>query len=170
MRLSDPKIKAAFDAYPAKLRAPLLKLREIIFEAAAETPGVGKLTETLKWGEPAYLPATPKIGTTIRIGVQKGSTDRYAAFFHCQTTLVATFREVYPKAFVFEGNRALIFTIARELPDAALKHCIALALTYHTRNSDKRCFSPRDGGGGATNATDMARTHAKKTANAKPKR
>jgi hypothetical protein len=129
----DPKVKAAFDAHPVRLRSPLLKLREIIFRTAAETPGVGKLTETLKWGEPAYLPLKPKIGTTVRINALKGSRDRYGAFFHCQTTLVATFRERYPDAFVFEGNRALVFTAGKDVPAEAFKHCIALALTYHAR-------------------------------------
>ena len=124
-------VKAAFDAYPPKLRAPLLKLREIILETAAETPGVGKLTETLKWGEPAYLPIKRRTGTTIRINALKGTTDRYAMFVNCQTTLVANFREMYPKTFTFEGNRALILNADVKLPDQALRHCIALALTYH---------------------------------------
>lgn len=130
---SDPKVKAAFDGYAPGLRAPLLKLREIILKTAAETPGVGKLTETLKWGEPAYLPTKPNVGTTVRIGAVKGSNDRYAAFFHCQTTLLPTFREMYPDAFVFEGNRALIFTVGSAAPVAPFKHCVALALTYHMR-------------------------------------
>jgi hypothetical protein len=54
-------------------------------------------------------------------------------FFHCQTSLVATFRELYPDSFAFQGNRALVFALADEVPEDALKHCIALALTYHTR-------------------------------------
>lgn len=131
--ISAPKVRAVFDAYPARLRGPLLKLREIILKTAAETPGVGKLTETLKWGEPAYLRAQPNIGTTVRINAVKGSADRYAALFHCQTTLLPTFREMYPDAFVFEGNRALIFTAGKAVPVRPFKHCVALALTYHAR-------------------------------------
>src|SRR6185295_2577640 len=130
---SDPKVKAAFDAFPPRLRGPLLKLREVILKTAAETPDVGKLTETLKWGEPAYLPAKPNVGTTVRIGAVKGSNDRYAAFFHCQTTLLPTFREMYPDVFVFEGNRALIFTVGKSIAVGPFKHCVALALTYHRR-------------------------------------
>lgn len=130
---SDPKVRAVFDDYPARLRGPLLKLREMILKAATETPAVGKLNETLKWGEAAYLPAKPNVGTTVRINAVKGSQDRYAAFFHCQTTLLPTFREMYPDAFVFEGNRALIFTVGKSVPVAPFKHCVALALTYHLR-------------------------------------
>ena len=130
---SDPKVQAAFDACPVKLRVPLLMLREFILTTAAETSGVGKLIETLKWGEPAYLPAKPHVGTTIRINAVKGSSDRYALFFNCQTNLVANFRELYPDAFAFEGNRALILRAGKKLPEKAVKHCIALALTYHAR-------------------------------------
>ena len=72
----DPNVKAVFDSYLAKMRAALLTLRETILSTAAETDGVGKLTETLKWGEPAYLPVKPGIGTTIRINALKGSTER----------------------------------------------------------------------------------------------
>jgi len=127
----DRKVRAVFDAYPPRLRAPLLKLRELILRVAAETEGVGKLVETLKWGEPAYLPAKGGVGTTVRINALKGSTDRYAVFVNCQTTLIATFRELYPGLFAFEGNRAVVFKVGDRLPVAALKHCVALALTYH---------------------------------------
>ena len=129
----DPNVKAVFDTYPAKMRAALLTLRETILSTAAETDGVGKLTETLKWGEPAYLPVKPGIGTTIRINALKGSTERYAMFVNCQTTLVANFRELYGDVFEFEGTRALILNAGKKLPDKALRHCIALALTYHAR-------------------------------------
>ena len=52
-------------------------------------------------------------------------------YFHCLTTLVATFRELYPDELSFEGNRAIIFSEDEALPEDALRHCIALALTYH---------------------------------------
>jgi hypothetical protein len=130
---SDPDVKAVFDAYPAPLRGRLLKLRQIIFAAAAETTGVGGLIETLKWRQPAYLPLKRRQGSTIRIDALKGSERGYATYFHCQTTLVATFRELYPMELMFEGNRAIVFSIDNEIPAGALRHCIALALTYHSR-------------------------------------
>ena len=129
----DANVKVVFDAYPLKLRTPLLKLRELILSTSAETDGVGKLTETLKWGEPAYLPTKSGIGTTIRINALKGARDRYAMFVNCRTTLVAEFRELYGEAFAFEGKRALILSVGTKVPEKALRHCIALALTYHAR-------------------------------------
>ena len=46
-------VAQAFEAYPPNMRARLLALRELIFKVAVSTPGIGKLEETLKWGEPA---------------------------------------------------------------------------------------------------------------------
>jgi hypothetical protein len=126
----DPQVQAVFAAYPLRLRRALMAVRGIIFAAAAETAGVGSLIETLKWGQPAYHPERPRIGTTVRIDALEGS-DRYAVFFHCRTDLVPTFRTLYPGAFAFHGNRALVFAAGADVPTGPLKHCVALALTYH---------------------------------------
>lgn len=129
----DPAVKAVFDAYPPPLRADLLALRALILDTAAETDGVGPLVETLKWGQPSYLPARPRIGTTVRIDALKDRADGYALFVHCQSRLAETFRQRYPDQFTFDGNRALLFTQGQPLPRDALEHCIALALTLHLR-------------------------------------
>ncbi len=42
-----------FDGYPAPVKAKLLALRRLIFEAAKTTKGVGALEETLKWASRA---------------------------------------------------------------------------------------------------------------------
>ena len=57
--------------------------------------------------------------------------NQYAVYFHCQTDLVATFRELYPNALTYVGNRAIMFNAGDAIPEAALRHCVALALTYH---------------------------------------
>ncbi len=129
----DPKVAAIFAAYPEILRERLLRLRALIFESADETKSVGRLIETVKWGQPSYLPQTPKIGTTVRIDALAKRPRHYAALFHCQTDLVSTFRVLYPELSEFEGNRALVFTEDSKLPQDALKHCLSLALTYHAR-------------------------------------
>ena len=128
---ADPAVRAAFDAYPREVRADLLALRELIFEAVAETDAVGPLVETLKWRQPAYLPARPRTGTTVRIDALDGR--RYAMFVHCQTTLVSRFRETYPDLFRFDGKRAILFSHGESLPREELKHCVAMALTYHRK-------------------------------------
>ena len=111
----------------------MLHLREMIFETAAATAGVGELEETLKWGQPSYLTAQSKSGSTIRIDRVKAAEDRYAVYFHCQSKLVPTFRELYPDSFTFEGDRAIVFGCNEQIPEDELRHCLALALTYHRR-------------------------------------
>lgn len=132
-RFEDAAVGAVFEAYPARLRADILGLRELIFDTADATAGVGALVETLKWGQPAYVPSKPRIGSTIRIDALKPSESQYAIFFHCQTTLVSTFRELYRNRFSFQGDRAIVFSQGEKVPRDALGHCIALALTYHLK-------------------------------------
>jgi hypothetical protein len=130
---NDARVSATFESLPQTLYAPLMRLRQYVLDTAAETAGIGDLIETLKWREPAYLPKKPRTGTTIRINAVRGSHDRYALYVHCQTSLIETFKIIYPDAFSFEGNRALLFDVKDQIPEQPLKHCIAMALTYHTR-------------------------------------
>jgi Domain of unknown function (DU1801) len=125
------EVEAVFDAYPRPLKARLLALRRLILQTAKATAGVGTLQETLKWGQPSYLTAETKSGSTIRIDQVKSAANQYAIYFHCQTDLVETFRELYPTQFRYGGNRCILFDAADKPPDAALRHCVALALTYH---------------------------------------
>jgi hypothetical protein len=128
---SEPAVEAVFRAYPAPVRAKLLALRRLILETAKTTTGVGALEETLKWGQPSYLTAETKSGSTIRIDQVKSAANQYAVYFHCQTDLVATFRELYPREFSFGGNRSILLNAGDEIDQPALRHCLALALTYH---------------------------------------
>ena len=127
----SPTIARAFEAYPPAMRRRLLALRQLIFETAAATEGVGPLDETLKWGEPAYVTSQSKSGSTIRIDWKKKAPSQYAMYFNCQTSLIETFRSLFPHDFRFEGNRAIVFGEADEVPQDALAFCIAAALTYH---------------------------------------
>jgi hypothetical protein len=68
-------VAKVFAAYPPKLRKRLLAVRRMILEVAQKTEGVGKLEETLKWGEPAYVTAETGSGSTIRINGH-GKQDR----------------------------------------------------------------------------------------------
>jgi len=129
----DPAVAAAFDRYPPDVRSALMRMRGLILTTAAQSLRVGEVVETLKWGQPAYLPARPRVGTTVRIDAVAGTPGAYAMYFHCQTSLLATFRDLYPDAFTFEGDRALVFSTAHLIPENAVKHCVALALGYHLR-------------------------------------
>jgi Domain of unknown function (DU1801) len=123
-------VQTAFDAFPAQVSERLLQVRAMIFSIAAETPGVGPLTETLKWGEPAYLTEASRSGSTIRLGWPKAQPDRVAIYFNCNTSLVSTFRELFTERLEFSGNRAVYLPLYQPLPDDALALCISMALTY----------------------------------------
>ena len=119
------------------MRKRVLALRELILDVAAKTPGVGALEETLKWGEPAYITAVSKSGSTLRIAWKKSTPTQYAMYFNCQTTLVDSFKTMFPTAFKFAGNRAIVFDAHDEMPVEALRICIAMALTYHSNRRAK---------------------------------
>jgi len=131
-RFSSNDVQSVFKAYPPTLRAKLMALRELVFDTAARTEGVGRLTETLKWGQPSYLTEETGSGTTVRIDRLKAA-DGYAVYFHCQSGLLGQFRELYPDTFTFEGKRAIVFAAGDRVPARELRHCLALALTHHSR-------------------------------------
>ena len=147
--LSDSAVDAVFAAYPNPLRRRLLALRRLILETARTTAGVGALQETLKWGQPSYLTTETGSGSTIRIDRIKSATDQYAIYFHCQTDLVETFRELYPRELNCVGNRCIVLNVAEAPPEAALRHCVALALTYHlNKRKTAAAERPRPGQSG----------------------
>lgn len=110
------------------------EVRQVVMTVAARTP-IGDLTETLKWGHPAWLPRTPGIGSTLRCNWSAKTPDRLSLYVHCQTTLVDTLRELYPDTFTYEGNRALHMTLDAPLPYDAVDHCAVLTLTYHRKTT-----------------------------------
>ncbi|EGP09714.1 hypothetical protein CSIRO_0646 [Bradyrhizobiaceae bacterium SG-6C] len=131
---SDRNVAKVFDAYPEDIRARLVRLRGLIFDTAKNMEEVGPLEETLKWGQPSYLTTESGSGSTIRIGREKAD-GRIAMYFHCQTDLVATFRDLYPTQMTYGGNRSILFEASDRILEKALRHCIGLALTYHARKS-----------------------------------
>ncbi len=124
-------VHAAISTYPEHQKNGLLSLRTMIFETARHTDGVGFLTETLKWGQPSYLTLESRSGSTVRIDRFKSDINRIALFVHCQTSLILQFRDYYGDKLTYDGKRAVHFNVIDPLPDGPIRHCIALALTYH---------------------------------------
>ncbi len=127
------EVAAVFAAFPEHVRARLLEARDLIFEIATAIEGVGPLTETLKWGEPAYLTEATRSGSTIRLGWFRSSERECAVLFNCRTTLVDDFREQFPDAFAYEKNRAILLDAGEPPPTAPLSTCLGMALAYHRR-------------------------------------
>ncbi len=129
--------KLDFSVYPKPVRTKLLALREMIFDVAKKTLGVGKLEEALRWGQPSYLTPETGSGSTIRIDYIKNEPDKYAMYFICTSGLIEDFKELYKDEMKFVGNRSIVFDIGDRLPEVALRHCISLALTYHLRKKQR---------------------------------
>lgn len=127
-------IYRALSRHPENGRERLLDIRHMIFMIAAELGDVGPLTETLKWGEPAYLTEVSRSGTTIRLGATREAPDDSAVLFNCKTSLIDMFRTAFPADFKFEGNRALVIPANRAIPRTPLLFCLSAALTYHRRS------------------------------------
>ncbi|WP_373006706.1 DUF1801 domain-containing protein [Hyphomonas sp.] len=123
------KAQAVLDAP----RAYLGKLRDLIRDTARTTPGIGPLTETLKWGEPAFLTEATKSGNSIRLGWKPATPTTAQLLVHCSTTLVNEWRNLYAGTLAFSGTRAILLDLRKPLPRPDLAHCIAMALTYHSR-------------------------------------
>ena len=131
MRNAPPlssNVANAFNGFSKTGRNVLLEVRILIFQTAASSPVIGTLTETLKWGQPAYLTEASKSGSTIRLGEKDGHG---VIYLNCKTTLVDTMRDIYPDAFSYQDNRAVLFPLDQPLPNNALAHCAEMALTYH---------------------------------------
>lgn len=125
---TEKSVEDVFDSYPEQARPTMLALRDVVFTAFQQTDVDGKLTETLKWGEPSYLCQS---GSTLRIHWKESDPGHCRVFFHCQTNLVETFRELYLEAFEFEGNRAIRLKLGEDLDLTKLAHCMELSLQYH---------------------------------------
>jgi len=125
------EVSARYAAYPEPVRRQLADLRSLVLDTAACTAGVGPLQEALKWGQPSFLTEVSGSGTTVRIDAHRSGG--VALYVNCQTNLVDTFRSHYPE-LSYEGDRAIVLA-PEVLPTAALRHCIALALTYHARKA-----------------------------------
>lgn len=135
----NSEVADVFNSYPQNIKSKLMFLRQLIFDTAASIEGIGKIEETLKWGEPSYLTPESKSGSTIRIAWKESQKKNYSIFFKCTANLVPAFKEKFPKKFKFGGNRSIDFNLNDDIPVKELKRCIALALTYH-RN--KKLESP----------------------------
>ena len=127
-------ISNAIADWPQAAQNSLWVCRDIICDVAGRA-AIGPLQETLKWGQPSWLPKRPRIGSTLRINWSDTDPDHLTLYVNCNTSLGETMRELYPDAFRHEGNRALSFRLDQPAPTDAIDHCAFLTLTYHRNNA-----------------------------------
>lgn len=129
--MTDP-FAATIAPWPAHIRAQFHEIRALIL-AAAEDAGVGPLSESLKWGQPAWRPKRAHQGSTLRLMWQENAPEPLALFVNCKTSLAATMENIYPTEFIYENNRALRFPAGHPLPVQAIDHLARLTFAYHRK-------------------------------------
>ncbi len=123
----------AIAPYSPSARKLLRVLRKLVLGTARDLSEVGEITEALRWGQFSFLTLESGSGSTIRIDGKRKDATAVAMYFHCQTGLVDHFRELYSDSLKFEGMRAIVLDTQALVPEAAIRHCISLALTHHLR-------------------------------------
>lgn len=121
-------------AWPKAAQSRFHEIRGIVFDA---TKDIARLTlvETLKWGEPSWLPDRARIGSTLRVAWSDKSPDQIGLFVNCNTAIGDTMRQLYPADFTYDGTRALRLPLQGALPVQAIAHCAVLTLTWHSRTA-----------------------------------
>ena len=125
-------VEETFLSLDEDYRDILLEVRRLIFDVAQTMPEVGRIEETLKWGQPAYLTPETKSGSTIRLGISKDGAP--SIYTHCQTTIMSDFKTLCPDDFRYDGNRGVHIDIDQPVPFEKLQLLIARALTYHLKS------------------------------------
>lgn len=126
-------IEQAYQSMPRRFRDPALQLREMILGMASELEATGGIEETLKWGQPSYLPLKAGVGSTIRVAVH--DDQHLGLYFNCNTTLVESFRALFADDLSYARNRAVLLDVDKPLPEALIRQCVCMGLYYHR---DKR--------------------------------
>ena len=126
---TNSAVEAVFSTYPESHKAHLFKLRELILDTADILELPDGIEETLKWGEPSYLPRKRQVGSTVRLG--KFDDNSVGLYFNCQTMLVEGFRSMYGDDLAYSKNRAVLFNVDEPLPEKIITTCARMALRYH---------------------------------------
>ncbi|MDO6561513.1 DUF1801 domain-containing protein [Paraglaciecola chathamensis] len=123
----EESIESKLNTYPQSAKSALLQLRKLILQIA-KLESLGPVSESIKWEQLSY--SCPK-GSPLRIDWYPDSPQTISLFCHCQTKLIATFKEVYPSHFQYLGNREILLPISQISAKPELAHCISVALKYH---------------------------------------
>lgn len=102
-----------------------------LFHRIAQERNLGTLEESLKWGQPAWRPARPRTGSTLRMDWHTETPERLDLFVDCKTDLAARMADLYPDLPFNDGRRHLAIDLVWPLPEQALAHLAELTFTYH---------------------------------------
>ncbi len=130
MQMTPPDILARIENWPANAQKHFARTRCIVHDIA-ETADIGALDEALKWGQPAWRPKRPRVGSTLRVDWSPTTPDRLLAFVDCKTDLAQQMDTRFPGQFHNDGRRALGFALNTPLDEDAVWQLAHLTLTYH---------------------------------------
>lgn len=125
---ASPDAARCFALNDPEARKGLLTLRALIFSTAEQLPQIGRLEETLRWGQPAYLTPDTKAGTTLRLGPHKAA--RFALFVPCQSRVIPDYIAAFPAWDRIDGTRAVLFERAEDVEPLRHGWLIRHALSY----------------------------------------
>ena len=126
------QIASAIAAAPKEAQSGLFALRALILQTAATLPGVGRVEECLKWGQPAFTTPDTKSGSTLRIGVPK--IRRVCVV--CPLSDKQLCRILQPPSRVWiewTANRAVLFRDESDIDPDRHSKLIAHGLQYHLK-------------------------------------
>lgn len=133
-----PPLPAEFSSCVARWPAPARRyfdtIRRIVWNVAVRAE-IGTLDESLKWGQPSWLPQRKRVGSTLRCYWHPARADTISLYLNCNTTLAETMKTLYPTSFDYEGRRGLHLSLHAPLPKDAIDHCAFLTLTYHRKSA-----------------------------------
>jgi len=127
--IENASVEQAYLAMPEPFQAPALQLRQLIMTTAGQLEATGGIQETLKWGQPSYVPLKARVGSPVRVAVH--DEKHLGLYFNCNTTLVETFRSLFDTDLQYSKNRAVLFDITQPLPQELIGQCVRMALYYH---------------------------------------
>ena len=134
-QFANKNVEEKFLMFPDEKKDYLFHLRDLIFDVAEADLRIGPLCEELRWGDPSYITAKTKAGSTVRLGLFGHS--KVALFFHCKTSLVENFKTIYADALEYSKNRAILIDPQSPPPDEVLQHCVSASLLYKLNISKK---------------------------------
>ncbi len=132
-----PDLLNTFALWPDVAQTQAFVIRTLCWRVA-EAADTGPLTESLKWGQPAWRPVKPRTGSTLRLSWNAATPDGLDLFVDCKTDLAARITTRFPDAFQSDKRRRLTLRTDSPPPEDALWHLARATFTYHQPKATRR--------------------------------
>lgn len=126
----EPALRDVIATWSAPATAMAAACRSVFLQVAQDAD-VGPIEESLKWGQPAWRPVKPRMGSTLRMDWDAGQPAQLALFVDCKTDLAARMRDLYPDLPGNDGQRRIVIDLDAPLPEQAVAHLAEMTFGYH---------------------------------------